>query len=253
MVDERSCCHNGFDYRVAHGDDHHHDPVRETYISRGGAGPTTEEAQAWFHSVHACVPEVHLRPRQVQLRRSWTRRPSSRAASRSAAAHNLSLLLHCSAVAPSHSLKFQCSAVARIRSPNLLFYAAAHNNHSLHSLAVVPRCNRQHHFPAVRNNRRRPCSYVISTLVLDKNVKGHANEDGFELMALQIAFDIVDNDAPFFAAKVMNSIPAPSAVVIDRAPPCHSRCDHRHYTAAKHNRRGQLRPSRHGHRREIRR
>lgn len=51
---------------------------------------------------------------------------------------------------------------------------------------------------------------ILKTLVMDESVAGRSNEDYFELMALQIAFDIVDNDAPFFASKILSMIPSPT-------------------------------------------
>lgn len=51
---------------------------------------------------------------------------------------------------------------------------------------------------------------ILLSLVMDESIGGSSNQDSFELVALQIAFDIVDNDAPFFASRVMNLIPSPS-------------------------------------------
>lgn len=64
---------------------------------------------------------------------------------------------------------------------------------------------------------------VLMSLVSDAAVSGKDNESDLELTALQIAFDIVDNDAPFFAAKVATSLPparvsAPPAPVQPSAP-----------------------------------
>ncbi|CAN8069150.1 unnamed protein product [Agarophyton chilense] len=52
-------------------------------------------------------------------------------------------------------------------------------------------------------------SDILFSLVDDAKVAGKENETNLELMALQIAFDIVDNDAPFFAAKVLELLPEP--------------------------------------------
>lgn len=53
---------------------------------------------------------------------------------------------------------------------------------------------------------------ILHTLVSDATAKGQKNEDEMELTALQIAFDIVDNDAPFFASKVTALLPVPRTV-----------------------------------------
>lgn len=56
---------------------------------------------------------------------------------------------------------------------------------------------------------------ILMTLV-GKDSEGKDNEKDMELTALQIAFDIVDNDAPFFAAEVISMLPIPVPVP---APP----------------------------------
>jgi 26S proteasome regulatory subunit N2 len=48
---------------------------------------------------------------------------------------------------------------------------------------------------------------VLMDLVSDEKTHGTINEDDLELTALQIAFDIVDNDEPHFAAKVVALLP----------------------------------------------
>lgn len=53
---------------------------------------------------------------------------------------------------------------------------------------------------------------ILLSLVMDESVAGKKNETDLELMAMQIAFDLVDNDAPFFANKVLKMIPAPTNV-----------------------------------------
>lgn len=58
---------------------------------------------------------------------------------------------------------------------------------------------------------------ILLSLIGDESTAG-PNEDIMELMALQIAFDLVDNDAPFFATKVLSILPTPKAPV-DNAPP----------------------------------
>lgn len=61
---------------------------------------------------------------------------------------------------------------------------------------------------------------TLLSLVLDESVAGRDNENDLELMALQIAFDIVDNDAPFFASKVLDMMPEPApAPTPAQAPP----------------------------------
>ncbi|PXF44863.1 26S proteasome non-ATPase regulatory subunit 1-like [Gracilariopsis chorda] len=50
---------------------------------------------------------------------------------------------------------------------------------------------------------------ILLSLVDDAKVSGKENESNLELMALQIAFDVVDNDAPFFAAQVLDLLPEP--------------------------------------------
>eukprot|EP00178_Gracilaria_changii_P017261 TRINITY_DN4934_c0_g1_i1.p1 TRINITY_DN4934_c0_g1~~TRINITY_DN4934_c0_g1_i1.p1 ORF type:complete len:1095 (-),score=205.03 TRINITY_DN4934_c0_g1_i1:3303-6587(-) len=50
---------------------------------------------------------------------------------------------------------------------------------------------------------------ILLSLVDDSKVSGKENEANLELMALQIAFDIVDNDAPFFTSKVLELLPEP--------------------------------------------
>lgn len=57
---------------------------------------------------------------------------------------------------------------------------------------------------------------ILLNLVSDEFAAGRDNETTLELMALQIAFDIVDNDAPFFASKVLDLLPAPH--VPEQAP-----------------------------------
>jgi 26S proteasome regulatory subunit N2 len=51
------------------------------------------------------------------------------------------------------------------------------------------------------------CVDILMDLVSDEKTSGKANEDDLELTALQIAFDIVDNDEPHFAAKVVALLP----------------------------------------------
>lgn len=53
---------------------------------------------------------------------------------------------------------------------------------------------------------------ILLSLVMDEAVADRKNEEDMELMALQIAFDLVDNDAPFFATKVLDMIPATKKV-----------------------------------------
>lgn len=48
---------------------------------------------------------------------------------------------------------------------------------------------------------------VLMDLVSDAKAGGKANEEDLELTALQIAFDIVDNDEPHFASKVCSLLP----------------------------------------------
>lgn len=50
---------------------------------------------------------------------------------------------------------------------------------------------------------------ILLSLVDDAKVGGKENETDLELMALQIAFDIVDNDAPYFAPQVLDLLPEP--------------------------------------------
>lgn len=60
---------------------------------------------------------------------------------------------------------------------------------------------------------------ILLSLVLDKNVAGKENETDLELMALQIAFDIVDNDAPFFASKILAMLPRPPTPLLASSEP----------------------------------
>lgn len=53
---------------------------------------------------------------------------------------------------------------------------------------------------------------ILMDLVSDKSAGGKENENILELTALQIAFDIVDNDAPFFAPEVLSLLPVPRTV-----------------------------------------
>lgn len=48
---------------------------------------------------------------------------------------------------------------------------------------------------------------VLLDLISDDKSKGKTNEEDLELTALQIAFDIVDNDEPHFASKVCSLLP----------------------------------------------
>lgn len=57
---------------------------------------------------------------------------------------------------------------------------------------------------------------ILLSLVSDASAAGKKNENEMELTALQIAFDIVDNDAPFFASEVTSLLPVPRTVP---APP----------------------------------
>lgn len=54
---------------------------------------------------------------------------------------------------------------------------------------------------------------ILMNLIGEGTAAGRGNEVDMELTALQIAFDIVDNDAPFFAAEVVSLLPVP------RTPP----------------------------------
>ncbi|KAI0563387.1 26S proteasome regulatory subunit RPN2 [Gracilaria domingensis] len=63
---------------------------------------------------------------------------------------------------------------------------------------------------------------ILLSLVDDAKVAGKENEANLELMALQIAFDIVDNDAPFFAAKVLDLLPEPRVIEPTPATPAPS-------------------------------
>lgn len=49
--------------------------------------------------------------------------------------------------------------------------------------------------------------------LIGKSSEGNPKENDMELTALQITFDIVDNDAPHFASQVINLLPTPSIVV----------------------------------------
>lgn len=60
---------------------------------------------------------------------------------------------------------------------------------------------------------------ILLSLVLDKNVAGKENETDLELMALQIAFDVVDNDAPFFASKILAMLPRPPTPLLASLEP----------------------------------
>ncbi|CDF37190.1 unnamed protein product [Chondrus crispus] len=53
---------------------------------------------------------------------------------------------------------------------------------------------------------------ILMDLVSDKSAAGKEKENIMELTALQIVFDIVDNDAPFFASEVMSLLPVPRAI-----------------------------------------
>lgn len=48
--------------------------------------------------------------------------------------------------------------------------------------------------------------------LIGKSSEGKENESEWELMALQIAFDIVDNDAPFFASELAALLPIPRSL-----------------------------------------
>lgn len=50
---------------------------------------------------------------------------------------------------------------------------------------------------------------ILMDLVGEESATSKPNENDMELTALQIAFDVVDNDAPFFAAEVMSLLPVP--------------------------------------------
>lgn len=53
---------------------------------------------------------------------------------------------------------------------------------------------------------------ILMDLVGDESAAGKENENEMELTALQIAFDVVDNDAPFFAGEVISLLPMPRTV-----------------------------------------
>lgn len=64
---------------------------------------------------------------------------------------------------------------------------------------------------------------VLMDLVADEKVSGKSDEEDRELLALQIAFDIVDNDEPHFASKVCSMLPevpdiVPPVPTLDPAP-----------------------------------
>lgn len=60
---------------------------------------------------------------------------------------------------------------------------------------------------------------VLMDLVSDEKVSEKANEEDLELLALQIAFDIVDNDEPHFASKVCSMLPeVPEIAPVAAAP-----------------------------------
>lgn len=60
---------------------------------------------------------------------------------------------------------------------------------------------------------------ILMSLVDEASVGGKKNETILELMALQISFDIVDNDAPFFASKVLQILPSPKVPEPAPIPP----------------------------------
>lgn len=57
--------------------------------------------------------------------------------------------------------------------------------------------------------------------LIGKSSEGKDNEKDMELMALQITFDIVDNDAPFFASELAALLPVPRSapVSVNTTPP----------------------------------
>jgi 26S proteasome regulatory subunit N2 len=60
---------------------------------------------------------------------------------------------------------------------------------------------------------------ILMDLVTDEKAGGKANEEDLELTALQIAFDIVDNDEPHFASRVCALLPeVPAGAAAAAAP-----------------------------------
>lgn len=80
------------------------------------------------------------------------------------------------------------------------------------------------HFPAEKRNfiavancyafvgNAKGVADILLALVGEESAAGKENEKDMELTALQIAFDVVDNDAPFFAGEVMSLLPVPRSV-----------------------------------------
>lgn len=60
---------------------------------------------------------------------------------------------------------------------------------------------------------------ILLNLVSEKFAGGSKDENRLELMALQIAFDVVDNDAPFFASRILEVLPSPRSPEPLPAPP----------------------------------